>query len=128
MNTGPSAVGQWCTSDHLISGLPWTSVDLHGLGCEVVETATAPPRSGSEGRAAWLSGGGGIRTLGPPKTDNGFRDRDEHGSSQGFCFSCASLFASQRHASRVAFSVLTKSCLSEAVSSSTPLVASISAY
>jgi hypothetical protein len=57
------------------SGLPQTSMDFHGLTATVVQTAKRSAAAGLDSRPAWLSGGGGIRTLDPPSTDNGFRDR-----------------------------------------------------
>jgi hypothetical protein len=61
------------------------------LGIEV-----AKPRGGSGPLAAWVNrlmggdGGGGIRTLEPSVTVNGFRDHVEHADLQGIYLGCAS--------------------------------------
>jgi hypothetical protein len=72
-------VFDWCAScapvTTEISGLAQTSMDTHGLAGKVLETAKRLKAAGLGSRPAWLSGGGGIRTLDPPQTDSGFRDR-----------------------------------------------------
>jgi hypothetical protein len=57
------------------SGHPWTSTDFHGLSVAVCKTARTRADAVPSPGAAWLSGGGGIRTLERPVTSSGFRDR-----------------------------------------------------
>jgi hypothetical protein len=83
------------------SGLPETSTDFHGLSVAVSKTARTRTDAAPSSGTAWLSGGGGIRTLERPVTSNGFRDRHECIDLQGFLCSCASLCAS--HVSQISF-------------------------
>jgi hypothetical protein len=51
-----------------------TSTDTRGLSVAVRKTASARIEAAPRPGTAWLSGGGGIRTLERPVTSNGFRD------------------------------------------------------
>ena len=69
------------------------------------------PRTNGSGwaipRKPWKAEGEGFEPSSDLTARNGFRDRDEHRYLQGFCFSFASLFASQRPALLRAFTDLT---------------------
>ena len=74
-------------------------MDSGGLDGAVTETVRCRSCRRPRGEAAWVSGGGGIRTLEGRYTPSDFRDRIETADLQGVFGRCASAFASTSDAS-----------------------------